>query len=263
VGPQPILPTRTDADADSYYDIVLTATDSAGLTDSKSVAIHPRTAPVAIESDPPGAPITYREFSAFAPWRTTSAVGFQTTVSAATSFIGGGDTYEFDHWSDGGDPSHLIGVPAGGTTLTAYYRDLTPPSSSPAGSEAPGPSDFAPALETPGSTDTRRARVFAFRLDRRHGRLSGRADGVRSLDVALRAFRDRRAGCRWWSRGRGRLLGRTSCARPLWIHAAVNGGRWSATLRGIPVRGNYVALFRARDARGNLSRASAATRATT
>lgn len=125
-GAQQSFQALTDHDADSYYDVTLTARDAGGLTSSRTVQIRPETASFSIQSSPPGAPISYAGTGQTAPFSTQAAVGFQTSVSAAQQFTQAGHTWEFDRWSDGGARAHNVTVPATATTLTASYRDITP-----------------------------------------------------------------------------------------------------------------------------------------
>jgi hypothetical protein len=81
---------------------------------------------------------------------------------------------------------------------------------------------------------------------------------VRELQLALRAPRERRPGCRWWARGsRGLLRKRKSCDSPAWMTAAlrpqVRGWRWSLPLGVSPPPGSYVLMLRAYDKLGNVS----------
>ena len=55
-GPSASFTPRTDHDADSSYEITLTATDSGGLTGSRTVTIRPETVPLTIASSPAGRP---------------------------------------------------------------------------------------------------------------------------------------------------------------------------------------------------------------
>lgn len=112
-----------DHDADSFYEIRLKATDSAGQTDTKTVNIYPQTIPLTLDSSPAGAPVSY-DAGALEPAPVTkqSAVGFKATVAAAASFTKNGQTYEFSRWSNGGARQHTYTVPATATTLTAIYE---------------------------------------------------------------------------------------------------------------------------------------------
>ena len=116
--------TLRDHDADSYYEITLRATDSTGLTSTRTVDIRPETVPLTLDSEPAGAPMSYGGTSATAPFSTSAAIGFNTTISAATGFVGANERpYHFDGWSDGGAASHNITVPASPTTLKASYLE--------------------------------------------------------------------------------------------------------------------------------------------
>jgi hypothetical protein len=115
----------TGHDADSFYDVTLTATDASGLSASKTVTINPQTISFTLASTPSGAPVSYAGVNQTTPFTTTSAVGFATTITAASQFVSGGVTYQFASWSDGGAAAHNITIPASNTTLTAVYQPLT------------------------------------------------------------------------------------------------------------------------------------------
>ena len=116
--------TLRDHDADSYYEIILRATDSTGLTTTTRADIRPETVPFALMSTPSGVAMSYGGNATLSPFTTTAAVGFNTTVSAAGGFVAAdGRPYVFDGWSDGGALTHNITVPASATTLTASYLE--------------------------------------------------------------------------------------------------------------------------------------------
>lgn len=112
---------RDDHDADSYYEITLTVTDSGGLTAAKTVTIRPKTIRLTIASSPPGAPVTYAGVAYTAPVTLTAAIGFVTSVSAGNSFSNGSGAHTFGSWSDGGARLHTITVPGANAVLTAGY----------------------------------------------------------------------------------------------------------------------------------------------
>ncbi len=112
----------TDHDADSYYEIRLTVTDSGGLTHTATVDVRPQTSAVTLASSPPGAPVDYfGGQSGPAPFTRSAAVGYRATIAAADSFVRDGLTYRFAGWSDGGARQHEVTVPASDSTLTAAY----------------------------------------------------------------------------------------------------------------------------------------------
>jgi PKD repeat protein len=114
--------TAVDHDADSYYEIRLTATDSQGRTSTKVVDVRPQVRNLTLASSPPGAPVGYDAAAVTpAPVVKQAAVGYRATITAAESFTSGGRTYRFQSWSDGGARQHAITVPANDATLTANY----------------------------------------------------------------------------------------------------------------------------------------------
>lgn len=123
-GAQASFLARDDHDADSYYEVTLTARDSRGQTASRTREVRPQTTDVSVTSSPPGAPITWAGSGATAPLQTRAAVGFRTTVSAADSFVRQGRLLRFDSWSDGGPRAHDITVPATPVAVEARYRDV-------------------------------------------------------------------------------------------------------------------------------------------
>ena len=242
----------TDHDADSYYRVTLTATDSDGSTSSKTVVIRPEAVNLSIASTPAaGAPVTYAGYSLIAkPHSAKAAIGFRTSVAAAQRFIAGGRAYEFTGWSDGGPIAHDITIPATDLSLVARYRDAGPVVG-PLGGFGPGPDKLGP-------------RITLTRAGAR--RLSGKVadpSGIKSLKVAVRA-RSRRGGCRWWKGGRLARKG-SRCTRPRWIKASLKSAgsgswTWKVDLKGRLPKGRYVLSVRAVDGQGNVAGTSKALR---
>ncbi len=72
-----------DHDADSHYEVTLTARDSSGQTSQDSVELFPQTIDLALNSLPPGAPVTYEgDGPNPAPVDRTAAIGFKATIEA-------------------------------------------------------------------------------------------------------------------------------------------------------------------------------------
>ena len=116
----------TDHDADSHYEVEVTATDSGGLSSVKTVRVDPETTIVRLRSRPSGAPVSYGGLLITTPRDLTTAVGFQTSVSAPPSLQQGGRIFNFASWSDGGSRLHGYAVPPGGGTLTANSSTCRP-----------------------------------------------------------------------------------------------------------------------------------------
>jgi PKD repeat protein len=109
--------TIPDHGDESYFEILLSATDSAGLADTQAVTIMPRTVPVTVQTVPAGLQVVYDGTSQTAPYTVQSVVGSQHTVTAPTPQ--GGAT--FGSWSDGGAAQHTLTVGASALTLTATF----------------------------------------------------------------------------------------------------------------------------------------------
>ena len=115
-----------DHEYPSYLTLTLTVTDSGGLTDTDSVDLQPRTVQLGISSSPPGVQIGLDLDSAGTPFTDTVIEDSHHTVSAPSEATVGGQTYEFESWSDGGALSHGV-VASADTDLVARYRSSLPP----------------------------------------------------------------------------------------------------------------------------------------
>lgn len=115
--------TAPDAAFPAYLRIVLTGTDNGGLTGSDEVDIYPATADLTLMTDPAGLMVGFGGTTpAPAPVSETVIVNASVEVDAPTPQTSGGTEYEFASWSDGGEASHVVHVPAPGTAaLTASF----------------------------------------------------------------------------------------------------------------------------------------------
>ncbi|MEW2357646.1 PQQ-dependent sugar dehydrogenase [Spirillospora sp. NPDC029432] len=153
--------TAPDHEHPSWLELRLTATDSDGLSDTRSVELHPKTATVTLASDPPGVPLTLLERTQQAPFTSTVIDGSTVSVSAPTqATLVGNRVYEFEGWSDGGAATHNITAPGSPLTLTARFRPKTNlalnrptkvSSVEKAGLEGPKAVDGIPANPPPGT----------------------------------------------------------------------------------------------------------------
>lgn len=116
--------SRTDhTDADIFYRIVLTVTDSHGLTDTAFVDVLPRTVTLNFTTQPAGLQIVYAGQPKVTPFTTQTTVGNLITISAVSPQSANGNSYAFDHWDKGGANSHVIEVGAGDSSYKAYFHD--------------------------------------------------------------------------------------------------------------------------------------------
>jgi uncharacterized repeat protein (TIGR01451 family) len=113
--------TAPDHDYPSYLEVRLLATDSGGLTDTKSVSLYPQTVVLTFESSPTGLQLAVDATQAAAPFSRTVIVGSLNSVAAPSPQTLGATSYTFSSWSDGGAQSHDITAPAALTTYRATY----------------------------------------------------------------------------------------------------------------------------------------------
>jgi glucose/arabinose dehydrogenase len=184
-----------DHDYPSHIEISLTATDSRGLTTTKSVSVDPHPAQLEIASEPSGIAIGAGELSQATPFPMTAIEGANILLSAPATAEVGGLTYSWKEWSDGGDRVHA--VKAGALqSYTAMYAaappkgDEEPPGEDPASSPIAGTQQPAPPGAPLVSLPPIAAASVLGTLDKHPGRRTRR-------DVARFAFSSSVAGARF------------------------------------------------------------------
>jgi PKD repeat protein len=112
-----------DHEYPSYLELTLTATDSGGLKDTKSLRLDPKTVALTFQTNPGGLSLTVGSATAKAPITRTVIVGSTNSISAPSPQRKGSKTYTFDSWSDGSTAaSRDIVAPSSATTYTAKFR---------------------------------------------------------------------------------------------------------------------------------------------
>jgi glucose/arabinose dehydrogenase len=111
--------TVPDHGDEFFFELRLTATDANGLSDTKSVTIHPQTVRFTLDTSPPGLLVVYDGVTSTAPVTRTAVVGATHTLYAPSPQ---GDLH-FESWSDGGDIQHPVTV---GTTDATYVATFAP-----------------------------------------------------------------------------------------------------------------------------------------
>ena len=115
--------TVPDHGDDSYFELVLTATDSAGQSNSTSVSITPLTVQLTLGSTPSGLQVIIGGQTVTTPYTRNAVIGSAHTLNAPSPQ----GAYSFTSWSDGGAQQHDIIVGAANVTYTAAFSDPTPP----------------------------------------------------------------------------------------------------------------------------------------
>ena len=116
----------TEASANVWFEIKVTATDANGLSDTKSVNIYPIKTEMSFTTNIPGLSILLDGSPHMGPHVILGVEKFKREISALTEQIVNGIVYVFDHWSDGGAQRHEITTPEDDTVFTAYYRAANP-----------------------------------------------------------------------------------------------------------------------------------------
>jgi len=96
-------------DYPSHLRLDFTATDSRGLSDTKTVEVFPRLIEVGVESDPAGIPLSINGIFGSGPFTATLIAGGAATVAAPASATVGDQSLVFSEWSDGGARVHEVG----------------------------------------------------------------------------------------------------------------------------------------------------------
>jgi PKD repeat protein len=111
-----------DFTGNTSYEIVLTATNSYGISSSASVTINPRKVNVTYTSAPAGLTVVVDSLSHTTPYTFDTLVGFHHTLDAPTPQSLGNKNYAFASWSDGGAATHDVVVPSADQTVTATFN---------------------------------------------------------------------------------------------------------------------------------------------
>jgi glucose/arabinose dehydrogenase len=119
------IPDHGEASANTWYEIKVTATDTNGLSDTKSVNIRPIKSQMTFTSNVPGLEILLDGSPHATPHVIDGVEKFVREISVPTVQELNGQMYVFDHWSDGGTARHKIITPENDTVFTAYFRPST------------------------------------------------------------------------------------------------------------------------------------------
>jgi PA14 domain-containing protein len=109
--------TVPDHGDQSFFELILTATDAGGLTSTVSRNIQPQTVQMTVASSPTGLQVIYDGTIGAAPLVRTTIVGSVHTLN--TPSPQGSNT--FVSWSDGGAQQHTVTVGTTNVTYTANF----------------------------------------------------------------------------------------------------------------------------------------------
>jgi glucose/arabinose dehydrogenase len=110
-----------DHEFPSSLQLTLTATDSWGLSASKTIVLDPQTVRMYMRSDPDGLRLQVNGVGKVTPFGRTVIVGSMNTITALTPQSLNGLSYVFSSWSDGGAATHTIVAPSSPQVYRATY----------------------------------------------------------------------------------------------------------------------------------------------
>jgi glucose/arabinose dehydrogenase/PKD repeat protein len=122
-----VVPVSGHPPKDSYFVVILTVTDSTGLTDTEVVTLSPTLTMLLLDSVPTGIPLFLDGDPVITPHLEPTLPNYQHEVSAQSSFPYAGGEWVWKGWTDGGPQTHTYVVPPTTATLLAVYG---PPGSS-------------------------------------------------------------------------------------------------------------------------------------
>ncbi len=115
------VPNLGETSDNVWYRIILTVTDSQGLIGKDSVDVLPQKSTLNILSLPAGLQVTLDGQPVTTPHSVVSVEGMLRTIGVVTPQVKDGITYHFVAWSNHGDETQTITVPADDLTLSARY----------------------------------------------------------------------------------------------------------------------------------------------
>ena len=113
--------TTPDHEYPSHLELRLTATDSGGLTDTRSIQLDPRTVTLTLNASPGALALVLNGSQAATPFTRTVIQGSRNSISAPTPQTKGKKAWHFRAWSDGGAQTHDVTANSS-TSYTATYK---------------------------------------------------------------------------------------------------------------------------------------------
>jgi glucose/arabinose dehydrogenase len=113
--------TTPDHEYPAYLELRLTATDSGGLTDTKSIQLDPKTVALTLNSSPGGFALVLNGSQVATPFTRTVIQGSQNSISAPSPQTKAKKSWLFRSWSDGGAQTHNV-IANGSASYTATYK---------------------------------------------------------------------------------------------------------------------------------------------
>ena len=118
-----VIPDHGD---DNWFEIVLTATDSVSLQDTRQIFIFPQNIQLTLEAVPSGLHVVYQGRLYQTPATVTTVANASRTIRAPSPQLQDGFYAVFDSWSDSGAQEHPINTGIADSTISAEFQLLAP-----------------------------------------------------------------------------------------------------------------------------------------
>jgi glucose/arabinose dehydrogenase len=118
------VPVRGETSANTWYRVHLTATDSGGLSRTKSADIVPVRSTVTLRSQPAGLTVHLDGSPRQTPHVFEGVVGFLRDLGAPAEQEAEGQTFRFERWSHGAPRNHTIATPEVAAEYEAVFLSL-------------------------------------------------------------------------------------------------------------------------------------------
>ena len=117
------VPTVGESDADTWYELKTTITDSIGLSTTKSVSIYPIKTNFTLNTEPAGLQILLEGSPVTTPKTIQGVVGYVRDLNVNSIQQLNGKYYQFDHWSDNGLQHHTFITSSDSVSYTAIFKE--------------------------------------------------------------------------------------------------------------------------------------------
>ncbi|MGW0162462.1 PQQ-dependent sugar dehydrogenase [Mycobacterium sp. NPDC003323] len=107
--------------SNTWYNVVLTVTDSSGLQTVVQKEIHPNLVTLTFDSNIPGGRYTLDGIPHTGPYTEQAVVGVERTLGAISPQTIDGQQYVFGSWEHGGTATQIITAPGTATSYTINY----------------------------------------------------------------------------------------------------------------------------------------------
>jgi glucose/arabinose dehydrogenase len=119
-----LVPNEGESSDNVWYRIILTVTDSKGLTAKDSVDVTPKKSTLNFVTNPPGLQVTLDGQPLVTPASVVSVEGMLRSIGVITPQVKDDVTHTFESWSNQGAATQTLATPADDITLAAEFSTV-------------------------------------------------------------------------------------------------------------------------------------------